>query len=326
MRDNLPDRLTRILTMVAYARRRPQGVPLRELAEYLGCAEEDVIDDIHTVLLCGAPPYLPTDYINAGVESGRVYISFADHISRPIMLSVQESMALLAALRSLPVGVARQETVAALRRKIIELFPGKRRQRLRKIGRRIRLGGRNAGQGATLHLVEEAIERGEEVRMDYYTASRNAMSERCLRPYGLIEHGGNWYVVGWCLKRDRELPFRVDRIRKIEKTGGRFAAPRGFDLEKYSRAEMYFPTSGDLRVKIRLAPHLVRWVKDERPDYQIEDTPDGGAVLSVTVARAEWLLSWLLQHGTGAEALSPPALRKKMVEYCDAALAAYGES
>ena len=326
MSVELPDNLTRLLTMVAYARRAPEGVPLQELADYLGCSEQEIIEDLDRVLLCGVPPYLPSDYINAGVEAGRVYIMFADHISRPINLTALEAMALLAALRSLPVGVKEQEAVAALRERITGLFSGPGRERLLEADRSIRLGGREPGSGSTLQVIEQAIERGEEVRMEYYTASRNEMSERRLLPYGLVEHGGHWYVVGWCLTRERELPFRVDRIRKIEATGERFETPRNFDLERYTQSEMYFPTARDLRVRIRLAPVLVRWVEDDPPGQEIQRTPDGGAMLQVSVSRAEWLLSWLLQHGGQAEALDPPELRRRMVEHCNATLAAYGES
>lgn len=325
MPDPIAQRMSRILTMIAYVRRRPEGVPIKELAGYLGCSEEDVASDINAALLCGAPPYQPSDYVNAGIEGGRVFMSFADHIPRPVALTLQEGMALLAALRSLPVGVAKQETIAALRAKVSGLFFGGNKRKLREVGRRIRLGGRPPAHGAALKLLEEAAEKGEEVRMEYYTASRNAMTERELRPYGLVEHGGVWYVVGWCMMRDKELPFRVDRIRRVEKTGQRFEPPKNFDLGRYAADEMFFPTSRDLKVRIRLAPDLVRWVRDERLGHDVEEMPDGSGVLRLSVSRAEWLLGWLMQHGTRAEVLSPPALRKKMVEHCDAVLGLYGD-
>ena len=324
MADVLSQRLKRILTMVAYVRRRPEGLPIREVAAYLGCSPQEVAEDIDAVLMCGVPPYLPSDYINAGIEGERVFISFADHIHRPINLTLQEAVALLLALRSLPVGASAQDAVGQLRSKILRLMPGKGRE-LRRIGRRIRLGGRRTTLGRTLHAIEQAISEGREVHMEYYTASRDAMTERDLRPYGLIEHGGNWYVVGLCLLRDRELPFRVDRIRKIELTDRQFKPPRNFSIEKYRAAEMYFPTSRDLRVKIRVAPELVRWVREERPPSDIQPTADGGAIASLSVTHAEWLLAWLIQRVTLAEVIQPAAIRRKMVEFCDKTLAVYGE-
>ncbi|HRU04934.1 MAG TPA: WYL domain-containing protein [Candidatus Brocadiia bacterium] len=326
MPDPVAQRLTRILTMIAYVRRRPEGVPIGELTQYLGCTREELVADIDAALLCGAPPYLPSDYINAGIERGRVFISLADHISRPIALTLQEALAVLLALDSLPAGMAANEVVRGLRGRILGLFPGQGRREIQRIGRRLRLGGQPGPLGQTLGVLEEAIRDSEEVRIEYYTASRDAMSERVVRPYGLVEQGGMWYAVGWCLMRDRELPFRVDRIRRIEKTGQRFDPPKDFDIARYAREEMYFPTSRDLHAAIRLAPDLVRWVMDERFAGAIEPQEDGAAVLTLSVSRWEWLLSWLLQYGPKAEALRPPALRSKMIEACDAALANYAEA
>jgi predicted DNA-binding transcriptional regulator YafY len=160
--------------------------------------------------------------------------------------------------------------------------------------------------------------------MEYYTASRDAMTERDLEPYGLVEHGGNWYVVGRCLLRDREMPFRVDRIRTLRVTDRAFTPPGDFDIERYLSPEMYFPTSRDVRVRVRVAPELVRWIREERPSSEVAPEPDGGAVVSLSVSQVEWLLSWLIQHGVQAEVISPPALRSRMAQFCDAALAVYG--
>jgi len=324
MADTLSQTVNRILTMVAFVRRRPEGVPIRELAEFLGSSPQDVAADIDAILMCGVPPYLPSDYINAGIEGGRVFISFADHIQRPINLTLQEALALLLVLRSLPVGADAHEGVKRLRSKILRLLPGRGRE-LRRIGRRIQLGQDRSVLGRTLHTLEKAVADSREVHMRYYTASRDAMTERNLQPYGLIEHAGSWYVVGRCLLRDRELPFRVDRIRQIELTDRTFEPPPDFNIESYRAAEMYFPTSRDIRVRIRIAPELVRWIREERPPSDIEPAEDGGATVSISVTHAEWLLSWLIQHGTLAEVIRPIALRRKMAEYCAATLAVYGE-
>ena len=325
MPEKVAQRLTRILTMIAYVRRRPEGAPLAEVAAYLGCSEGQILKDIDVALLCGAPPYLPSDYVNAGVEGNRVFISFADHLQRPINLTVPETLAVLLALNALPVGIAEYETLATLRQKILKLLPGGGRREMKRLGRRIRLADRRPGHDRNLHLIEEAISRAVEVHMTYYTASRDAMSERDVRPYGLIEHGGHWYMVGWCLLRERELPFRVDRIRRLELTNRAFTPPEDFDIESYGRPEMFFPTSRALEVTIRLGPDRVRWVREERLHGELQPTPDGGALLRLRISRPEWLLGWTLQHGAQAEIVSPESVRRKMLERCNATLALYDE-
>jgi len=67
------------------------------------------------------------------------------------------------------------------------------------------------------HRLEDACRESKQVWMRYYTASRDADSERVLDPYLLhIYRGTNPYVIGWCHRRDEVRWFRVDRIRELK--------------------------------------------------------------------------------------------------------------
>jgi len=319
---DLSGRLTRILTMIPYIQQHP-GVRVRDLARYLSCAPETILVDLDAVLLCGVPPYLPSDYIGVVVEGERIHISFAEHFKRPINLTFLEALGLMLALRHLPLTRRGRQTAQTLRTKILKILPSRTRRGLRAAGRHMDVGPLHRGVQERVALLHQAINERREVHMEYYTASRDELTRRSLRPYGIIEHKGEWYVVGWCLLRDAERPFRVDRIRKLTLLETTFEPPASFSMSAYGAAEMYFPTRRDLRVKLRVSPELARWIKEDQPAKRTRELPDGGLILRLSVSQPEWIVSWVMAHAGQVELLAPEALRKKIVAACDQTLQNY---
>jgi len=316
------DRLTRILTMIPYIRKHP-GIRVRDLAAYAACDPAEILSDLDAVILCGVPPYLPSDYISVVLEGDRIHLAFAEHFQRPVNLTLEEALGLSLALERLPLAARHREAGETLRRKIAGALPHGARKAWRTAAKQVQVGPRRREERKRIADLEEAIESRRVVHIEYYTASRDEMTERDIRPYGMIEHEGEWYVVGHCLLRDRELPFRVDRIRALRVLDETFDVPRSFNLEKYRRATMYFPTSRDLRVKLRIAPELARWVREEHPAGKIRDLPDGGLILHLSVSRPEWVVSWVMAHAGQVEVLAPEALRRKLAETCEETLGKY---
>ena len=316
------DRLSRILTMIPYIQEHP-GIRVRELADYLGASPETILADLDAVLLCGVPPYMPNDYIGVVIEGERIHLSFAGHFKRPINLTFEEALSLNLALGRLPLTAEGRKAAATLRSKIRRSLPRGVQRRWRAARKQLDAGALRRGVQERVATLEKAIEERREAHIEYYTASRDEMTERDVRPYGIIEHNGAWYLVAYCLLRDRELPFRVDRIRRVELLDRTFEPPEDFDLERYRRAQMYFPTSRDLRVKLKIAPELARWVLDERPAGRVRKLPDGGLILHLSVSQPEWIVSWVMSHAGQAELLAPEALRRRVAAACRRALAAY---
>ena len=319
---SLSERLTRILTMIPYIQQH-QGVHVKELASYLGTGPETILADLNAVLLCGVPPYLPNDYIGVVIERDRIHLSFADHFKRPVNLTLQEALSLNLALAYVPLTRHARETAQRLQRKILDILPRGTRTLWRTARRQMNVGPLHRGLHDRVALLEQAIEEQREVHIEYYTASRDELTEREIRPYGIVEHNGEWYVVAHCLFRDRELPFRVDRIRRMELRDRTFDRPRSFSIDKYRRDEMYFPTSRDLRVKLRIAPELARWVREEQPVGKLKPLSDGSIILHLSVSQPEWVISWVMAHAGKVELLAPEALRKRIVAACKKALEKY---
>src|SRR5258705_461957 len=88
-----------------------------------------------------------------------------------------------------------------------------------------------------LAKLEGAISKQRTVKFEYWSISRDQVSERALNPYALMPDNGVWYVVGYDLERDDIRTFRVSRIRGEIKFATRrerdFRTPVEFDIELY---------------------------------------------------------------------------------------------
>ena len=62
-----------------------------------------------------------------------------------------------------------------------------------------------------------------------YTAGDGRRSERTLHPYGLVAHGGRWYVTGVDPGIGEDRTFRLDRIADARTRPGSFEPPAGLD-------------------------------------------------------------------------------------------------
>lgn len=307
------ERIARICTLIPYLRQHP-GISLVDLADYLGCEQKEVLADLDTILMCGLPPYLPTDYINVAIEGNRVDLQFADQFRRPVRLTMFEALALRLALSSL----AGKELAegSELLRHIDQAIPGPLKDRDRDPGERFHFSSLPSAQQRKIEQIEAAVQARHKLQIEYYTAGRDAMSSRAIRPYGLISHAGVWYVVAFCERRQREVPFRIDRIKALETQEATFEVPDDFDIERYGQAEMYVPSARDVKVEIRFDAHLARWIEEEMRGQSVQKQADGSIRLTLYTHSAQWIVSWLLPYEDHAEILSPPELRQRMREVC----------
>lgn len=320
--DRHRKRLMRILAMIPYIRKHP-GVRVTDLAKFLGCKPETVLGDLNAVPMCGVPPYLPDDLIGVVMEGQRIRVTFADYFRRPVSLTFQEALSLIFALDQMPTTLQGRAEAEALRDRILDIASGDRPQAVRSAGRRVKAGPLGRGVAERMALLQQAAEERREVHMEYYTAGRDELTVRDVRPYGLLEHGGAWYVVAHCLLRGDERPFRVDRIRSLELLDRRFRRKPRFNIEKYRSTGMYSRSRRDHNVQLKIAPEYARWIRDEQPPGRVRELPDGSIILRLSVRQPEWIVSWVMAHAGQVELLSPDGLRKEVAKACRKALKHY---
>jgi predicted DNA-binding transcriptional regulator YafY len=160
--------------------------------------------------------------------------------------------------------------------------------------------------------LEEACRQQKSVQMTYYTASRDAKSDRKFDPYLLhIYRGTNPYVIGYCHNRQAIRWFRVDRVQQLEILGESFVRDPKFDAKTH--LEMIFQHEvGSVTVEVAIwfdgatAPYIRerRW----HPTQTLEKHPDGSVTLRMKVKGLNDLKRWVLGYGKGAIVQEPPEL------------------
>jgi predicted DNA-binding transcriptional regulator YafY len=162
------------------------------------------------------------------------------------------------------------------------------------------------------HQLESACRQRQSVQMVYYTASRDAVSERKFDPYLLhLYRGTNPYVIGYCHQRQEPRWFRVDRIRALTILEATFVQDPTFDAKDH--LEMIFqheaggvPQTVAIWFDAKTAPFIRerRW----HPTQEIKEYPDGSLTLSMMVRGLNDLKRWVLGYGKGAVVQTPPEL------------------
>jgi proteasome accessory factor C len=308
-------KLRRLLYVVPYVAKHPEGVSVDHLAKLLEIDRTEMLADLDLLTQVGPPDGDPGEYLLVTVEDGRVFIDLAHRLTRPLRLTAAEGCSLLLGIR-------------ALRESGIAPFDSSMQSAERKL---LAALGRDAGEAETLavgtvvaepeRIVAEhlkklvtAARKRTPVEIEYVTASRHQAERRKVDPYGIVHHAGEWYVVGHCHKRGDVRTFRIDRIAALTTPAGdtRFSPPADFDLEAYRRERLYVPSADAITVRVHLDPLAVTRVGAAWPVGEVTMHDDGSAEILIDSEGLEWVTGWVLQFGRHAWIVGPDEARAAM--------------
>jgi proteasome accessory factor C len=320
--SDLSARLKRLLFVVPYVARSKGGIKLDTLARELDIDREELMADLDLLTQVGPPAGDPSEYLLLSVDQGKVYVDLAQRLTRPLRLTPAEGTSLLLGVRALRrSGIAPyDEALAGAECKLLAAM-GADARAAEELAAGTVVEGAQAG-GAHLRALLAAARARQAVIIDYAAISGAGQVERRgLEPYGLVHHGGTWYVVGRCQKRSDTRTFRLDRIVALEETSQTFVPPEGFDLEAYRRERLYVPSADAVTVRVRLDAIAATRVGATMPQAQVSELADGGKELRIECEGFEWVAGWVLGFGRHAEIVSPPearaALAGKLAELRD---------
>ena len=309
------ERLARMLVVVPYLVQHP-GTTLEEASSLFDIPVAQLRRDVQQLFLAGLPPYGPGDLIDVEIdEDGAIWISMADHFSRPLRLTRQEALAVyvrateVANTPGMPGAPALAAALAKLRD---ALGPG-------MLGDAAGIEGVASGEApAHLDAVRAASDARERVRVAYVAASTGERTERTIEPEAVFASAGQWYVAAWDVDVDDERLLRVDRIASLEPVGERFE-PRG--LQGVGRP-LYTAGPDDVDVRVRLRPEA-RWVAEYYLATDATEEADGSIVVTLPTRQTTWLARLFLRLGAEAEVLEPAELRGEIRAEAEATLARY---
>ncbi|MEN3121814.1 WYL domain-containing protein [Janibacter sp. LM] len=312
--ESATSRVQRLLTMVPWLVGR-QGIEIDEAAAGLGITEQQLVADLELLFVCGYGQ-MPDELIEVSYEGGRVFVTNADAIARPLRLTVDEAIALTVGLRSLAASGAGESS--AVERALAKLegatgtIPGVER---------VVVVEDDTDTGRTTAALRDALSSGRRVHLTYHVPSRDERTERDVDPMRLAHVEGHWYLEGWCHRAQDVRLFRVDRIEAVDVLDEAAEPPDGVAARDLS-AGAYQRSEDDVPVRLRLRPSA-HWIAEY---YPVTSRQTAGEDLVVTLPTGDegFLRRLVLRQGADVEILEPAAHRADVAGAAAAALTAYG--
>ena len=328
MVERAPDRLVRMLGLVAYLDRHP-GVRIEELAAHFEVTPEQVLADINLLWMTGTPGYWPDDLLDfdaASLESGVVRLTAARGMSRALRLGPREAVSLVAALRALRDSVG--DALAPEDRRVLESTYEVLVAATGEAAASVDVQLTVDGAPEVLAAAREAMTQDRLLRIRYVDAA-DRTTERTVEPWQVLTGDEHSYLVAWCQEAQGERYFRLDRVLAATvldepaepgRRTGRHAERRA----GRSADGVFQPTADHERVVLDLAGRA-RWVAEQVPVAEVQDLDDGGVRVTLQVASRAWLQALLLRIAQDVRRVDPPELGLDVAEQAERALSRYAD-
>ena len=308
-----PERLPRLLALVPYLLARP-GIRITDAAADFGVGEKQLRKDLELLWMCGLPGYGPGDLIDLSFEGDTITVAYDAGMSRPLRLTGAEATALLVALRALEKtpGLADGEAVRRAVAKI-EAAAGQ----AQPAGVVVGLGVRE-GDAEVREHVQHALRTRRALRITYYTASKDEITERTVDPMRLLLVEGRSYLEAWCRRADAVRLFRLDRIDEITELDEPAAPPPYAEPTDVSVG--LFQNRPDQRLAVLVLDPDARWVAEYYPVESAEELDGGRIRVRMRYSDRSWMVRLLLGLGGEVQVEAPEELADQLRNRALAAL------
>lgn len=315
----LSNRLTRLLNMVPYFQANA-GISAAEAAADLGVTTKQLMADLNQLWMCGLPGYGPGDLIDLSFSEESIEVTFSAGIDRPLRLTSPEATALLVALRALldMPGTVDPEAARSAIAKIEDAVGAAPTD-----GAPAQLPATAESEAVT--AVRSAVRKRQALRIEYYSASRDALSERIVDPIRIAVVGDHSYLEAWCRASEGVRLFRFDRIEQAEVLDQR-AAPPAPAVQTATDTGL-FEADPSLPAATVIVGPSASWVFDYFPMRPTgAQHADGSVEAAMTYASEDWMARLILGFGSAIRVLAPESLARRVHADAATALAAYQAS
>lgn len=302
--------VSRLLALVPYLQAH-HDADLGETAEVFQISPKQLIADLKVLWYCGLPGGMPGDLIEidmGALDAGRIRLSNADFLDRPLRLTVEETMSLLVALGALEemADPALAPTIRSARTKLEAVFG---------TGDRIGVSVQAGDEGVRAALAD-ALSRGVAVKLSYHGAARGETTNPVVEPAGVATRDGYGYLTAWSRARDGWRTYRLDRISAVTAT----TEPSGDHGQPPALGAGWLDDLIDAaQVSLDVSPQG-RWIVEYHPTIDVVQLPDGLTRVTLLVADPDWLRRLLLRLGPAVLRVDPPEAAESAVEAAQEAL------
>jgi predicted DNA-binding transcriptional regulator YafY len=146
-------------------------------------------------------------------------------------------------------------------------------------------------------------------------------------PYGMTQHRGALYLVGYAPRHEEMRQWKVSRIEDAEFTEVRFQRPADFELSRYFAGAfgVFRSETPPQTIDVVFSRDVARYVSESQwhASQQLTTLPNGRVQARFSLSNTTELKSWLLSFGRHAEVIAPESLRREMREEITAMSARY---
>lgn len=153
--------------------------------------------------------------------------------------------------------------------------------------------------------IRKAMDQSRILAFQYFAPKRE--SKRYIEPYYLIYQWANWYVWGYCKKREDFRLFKLNRMEDLEIKEG--FLKRSVPLPDL-RNEWIFP--GGIQIKALFEPSCKWRLIEEFGAGCFQEQPDGKLLFQRDFTDKENLITWLLTFRDQVCLLEPEEIRREM--------------
>jgi proteasome accessory factor C len=310
------DRLPRLLALVPYLIARP-GIPVEEAAGDFGVTPKQLRKDLELLWMCGLPGYGPGDLIDLSFEGDTITVTYDAGMRRPLRLTAAEATALLVALRALSNTPGVVDT-DAVRRSLakIESAVGQAQPAGVVVGLAMR---ETEATERTRQVVAAALLGKRALRIRYYTASRDEITDRTVDPMRLLLVEGRSYLEAWCRLAEDVRLFRLDRIDQVTELAEPAAPPPHARPHDVSEG-LFRPEPDQCEAVLVLQPDA-RWIAEYYPVEDLVELDGGRARVRMRYADISWMVRLILAQAGDVLVEQPTELADAVMSRARKALA-----
>lgn len=165
---------------------------------------------------------------------------------------------------------------------------------------------------------------GHALSLEYYSASRDTLSERVVDPIRVVLVGDHSYLEAWSREAEGVRLFRFDRIVDASVLDEP-AAPPEPAVQGTTDTSLFDADPALPAATLRIAPEAA-WMLEYYPMRVLRELPDGHFEAAMTYASDDWMARLVLGFGAQVRVVEPEELAQRVRQAAHAALGAYAEA
>lgn len=174
--------------------------------------------------------------------------------------------------------------------------------------------------------VAQATIRQQQLKILYFTRSKNERSERVVSPQRLIHYKENWYLIAWCHKAEGLRMFALDAIEAANSTKDTAVNIEVDLIDELIGRDFGIYSGGERQwAKLKFTAVQARWVQAEvwHSEQKTTLNEDGSLVIKIPYNNSKELMLDILRFGPDVEVLEPLSLRQSVKDRLEKAMLQY---